>query len=306
VPEGRRGFAYGVLAYAIWGLFPLYWPLLEPAGALEILAHRIVWSAVVVTLVVAVAGSLGDVHRLPRRAIGRLTLAAFFIAVNWGVYIYGVNSHHVVETSLGYFINPLLTVALGVLVLHERLRGVQWAALGLGLLAVIVITIDYGRPPWIALVLASSFGTYGLIKKQVGVPAAQGLVVESGTLALPAIIVIAALQANGSGTWTGHGPDHQAWLALAGVVTAVPLLFFAGAAARLPLSTLGVLQYLTPTLQLLIGVYVQHEPMPVSRLIGFVLVWVALIMLTADGWRHRGRPTYDPGTLPKPVTADVS
>lgn len=303
--EERRGFAYGVLAYAIWGLFPLYWPLLEPAGALEILAHRIVWSAVVVTLVVAVAGSLGEVRRLPRRALGRLTVAALFIAVNWGVYIYGVNSHHVVETSLGYFINPLLTVALGVLVLRERLRRVQWAALGLGLLAVLVITVAYGRPPWIALVLACSFGTYGLIKKQVGVPAAQGLVVESSTLALPAIVVIVVLQARGSGTWTGHGPDHQAWLALAGVVTAVPLLFFAGAASRLPLSTLGVLQYLTPTLQLLIGVYVQHEPMPVSRLIGFVLVWIALIVLTVDGWRHRGRPTREPRAVPEPVTADV-
>jgi chloramphenicol-sensitive protein RarD len=305
VLEERRGFAYGVLAYAIWGLFPLYWPLLEPAGALEILAHRIVWSAVVVTLVVAVAGSLADVRRLPRRALALLALAAFFIAVNWGVYIYGVNSHHVVETSLGYFINPLLTVALGVLVLRERLRRVQWVALALGLLAVLVITVDYGRPPWIALVLACSFGTYGLIKKQVGVPAAHGLVVESGTLALPAIILIAALQANGNGTWTGHGPDHQAWLALAGVVTAVPLLFFAGAASRLPLSTLGVLQYLTPTLQLLIGVYVQHEPMPASRLVGFVLVWVALIMLTTDGWRHRTRPLADPRTTPRPVTADV-
>jgi chloramphenicol-sensitive protein RarD len=253
----------------------------------------------------AAAGSLGEVRRLPRRALGRLTIAAFFIAVNWGVYIYGVNSHHVVETSLGYFINPLLTVALGVLVLRERLRRVQWAALALGLLAVIVITVDYGHPPWIALVLACSFGTYGLIKKQVGVPAAHGLVVESGSLALPAIVVIAVLEANGSGTWTGHGPDHQAWLALAGVVTAVPLLFFAGAASRLPLSTLGVLQYLTPTLQLLIGVYVQHEPMPVSRLIGFVLVWVALAVLTTDGWRHRARPLSDRRTLPRPVAADV-
>jgi chloramphenicol-sensitive protein RarD len=296
---------YGVLAYALWGLFPLYWPLLEPAGALEILAHRIAWSAVVVTLVVAVAGHLGAVRRLPRRALGRLALAAFFIAVNWGVYIYGVNSHHVVETSLGYFINPLLTVALGVLVLRERLRRVQWAALALGLLAVIVITIDYGRLPWIALVLAGSFGTYGLIKKQVGVPAAQGLVVESGTLALPAIIVIAVLEANGSGTWTGHGSDHQAWLALAGVVTVVPLLFFAGAASRLPLSTLGVLQYLTPTLQLLIGVYVQHEPMPLSRLIGFALVWSALIMLTADGWRHRSRQVRPGRPSREPVTAEI-
>ncbi len=304
--DGRRGFAYGVLAYAIWGLFPLYWPLLEPASALEILAHRIVWSAVVVTLVVAVGGTLGQVRRLPRRALGRLSLAAVFIAINWGVYIYGVNSHHVVETSLGYFINPLLTVALGVLVLRERLRRIQWVALALGLLAVVVITADYGRLPWIALTLAASFGTYGLIKKQVGVPAAQGLVVESGTLALPAIIVIAVLQANGSGTWTGHGPDHQAWLALAGVVTAVPLLFFAGAAARLPLTTLGVLQYLTPTLQLLIGVYVQHEAMPASRLVGFVLVWLALILLTADGWRHRGVRMAAARPVTEPVTADVS
>jgi chloramphenicol-sensitive protein RarD len=305
VHEERRGFAYGVLAYAFWGLFPLYWPLLEPAGPLEILAHRIIWSALVVALVVAVTGHLAEMRRMPRRAVHRLTLAAFIIAVNWGVYIYGVNSHQVVETSLGYFINPLITVALGVLVLKERLRRVQWVALGFGLLAVIVITVDYGRPPWIALVLACSFGTYGLIKKQVGVPAAQGMLVESGTLALPAIILIAVLGATGRGTWTGHGPDHQALLALAGVVTAVPLLLFAGAAARLPLTTLGVLQYLTPTLQLLIGVYVQHEPMPVSRLIGFVLVWIALIILTADGWRHRGRLVQDQRAMPVPVTADV-
>ena len=231
MPEARRGFVYGVLAYAFWGLFPLYWPLLEPASPLEILAHRIIWSAIVVTIVVAVSGHLRKVLQLPRRALGRLALAAFFIAINWGVYIYGVNSHHVVETSLGYFINPLVTVVLGVVVLRERLRRVQWAALGLGLLAVIVITIDYGRPPWISLVLACSFGTYGLIKKQVGVPAAPGLVVESSTLVLPALIVIAVLEANGSGTWTGHGPDHLALLALAGVVTAVPLLLFAGAAS---------------------------------------------------------------------------
>ena len=307
MPEGRRGFAYGVLAYAIWGAFPLYWPLLEPAGALEILAHRIVWSAVVVTLVVAAGGRLGELRRLPRPALLRLTAAAVFIAVNWGTYIYGVNTHHVVETSLGYFINPLLTVALGVLVLRERLRRIQWAALGLGLVAVVVITVDYGHPPWIALVLALSFGTYGLLKKQVGVPAAQGLVVEAGTLTLPALVLIAVLEASGSGTWTGHGPDHQAWLALSGVVTAVPLLFFAGAASRLPLSTLGLLQYLTPSLQLAIGVFVQHEPMPASRLAGFVLVWAALAVLTVDGWRHRPRPRAGQATCePDPPASVVS
>jgi chloramphenicol-sensitive protein RarD len=290
VPEGRRGLAYGILAYLIWGAFPLYWPLLEPAGALEILAHRVIWSAVVVTAVVAATGQLGAVRRLPRRALARLGLAAVFIAVNWGTYIYGVNHHHVVETSLGYFINPLLTVALGVVLLRERLRRVQWMALGLGLLAVAVITVDYGRPPWLALILAVSFGSYGLIKKQVGVPAAQGLVVESATLALPALIVIALLEAHGSGTWTGHGPGHDVMLATSGVVTAVPLLFFAGAASRLPLSTMGLLQYLTPSLQLIVGVFVRNEPMPASRLIGFVLVWVALAILSVDGWRHRARP----------------
>jgi chloramphenicol-sensitive protein RarD len=303
--QTRSGFVAGVAAYLLWGLFPLYWPLLEPAKPVEILAHRIVWSVVVLAVVLVATTGFRWARHIGRRRALLLAGAAALITVNWGVYIYGVNSHHVVETSLGYFINPLLTVALGVLILRERLRRVQWAALGLGLLAVVVITIDYGRPPWIALVLACSFGTYGLIKKQVGVPAAQGLVVESGTLALPAIIVIAVLEANGSGTWTGHGADHQTWLALAGVVTAVPLLFFAGAASRLPLTTLGVLQYLTPTLQLLIGVYVQHEPMPVSRLIGFLLVWSALIMLTADGWRHRSRSVRDPSPIREPVTADV-
>jgi chloramphenicol-sensitive protein RarD len=307
VSSSRRGFIYGLLAYLIWGLFPLYWPLLEPANAEEILAHRIVWSAVAVTILLIVTRQFRAVRALPPATIRRLCLAGAVVAVSWGVYIYGVNSHHVVETSLGYFINPLVTVVLGVAILDERLRRVQWCAVALGVVAVVVITIDYGRPPWISLILAGSFGTYGLIKKQVAAAPAPGLFVESMTLAVPALTVIVALQLSGHGTWSGHGSGHVALLATSGVVTAVPLLLFAGAAHRLPLVTLGLLQYLTPTLQLLVGVVVRHEPMPPSRLAGFLLVWAALAVLTVDGLRlartrpNRPRPDPDPAMSAMPL-----
>jgi len=289
VDTGRRGLAYGFAAYLLWGLFPLYWPLLEPAGALEILSHRILWSAVVVAVLLAARGRLRGLRRLPPGAALRLTLAGGIIAVNWGAYIWGVINSHVVETSLGYFINPLVSVALGVVLLHERLRRLQWFAIGLGTLAVIVLTVDYGRPPWLALLLAGSFGTYGYLKNRVAVGAAEGLLVESSVLAVPALAVLAVLGVHGTLTWSGHGADHDLLLMSAGLVTAVPLLFFAGAARRLPLSTVGLLQYVAPVLQFVTGVLVRHEPMPPGRLAGFALVWVALVILTVDGLHHRSR-----------------
>lgn len=304
--ETRRGLVFGLAAYLLWGAFPLFWPLLEPAGAAEILACRILFSALFVGLGLAVSRRLGRLRRLGRTATLRLAVAGTVVAVNWGGYIWGVNHGHVIEASLGYFINPLLTVALGVLVLGERLRRVQWGALGLGVLAVAVLSVDYGRPPWLALLLAASFGTYGLVKKQVGVPAGEGLFVESGVLALPALAILGVLAARGSATWIGPqaGAGHLALLASAGVVTAVPLLFFAGAASRLPLSTLGLLQYLNPVLQLLVGVFVRHEPLPPGRLAGFALVWVALAVLVADGWRHSARTRAAAAAAPEPVAAD--
>jgi chloramphenicol-sensitive protein RarD len=289
VSEVRRGTLLGFAAYLLWGLFPLYWPLLEPAGAIEILAHRVLWSLVLVGLVLAVRSR--SLRTLPRdrRALRLLVAAAVLIAVNWGVYIWGVNAHHVVETSLGYFVNPLVSVALGVVALGERLRRVQWAAVGLAAAGVVVLTADSGRLPWIALVLATSFGTYGLVKKIVGVPAVEGLVVETAVLTPLALGYVVVGGLFGTTTFTSHGGGHALLLVSAGVVTTIPLLAFAGAAARVPLSRLGLMQYLTPTMQFLIGVLVRHEPLPPGRLAGFVIVWVALALFTADTATHYRR-----------------
>jgi chloramphenicol-sensitive protein RarD len=289
----RRGTAYGAAAYLIWGLFPLYFPLLEPAGAVEIMSHRIVWSLVVVAGVLAVTRNWAWVRPLlsDRRTLGAMSVAAVLIAANWALYIWAVNSEHVVETSLGYFITPVVLVLIGVVVLHERLRPVQWAAIGLGTVAVLVLTVDYGRPPWIALGLAGSFATYGLIKKRVGatVGAVQSLTVETAVLVLPAVAYLLTLEGRGDGHFGHVGAGHSLLLASAGVATAVPLLLFASAARRVPLSTLGLLQYLAPVLQFLIGVLVYDESMPASRLAGFALVWVALAVLSVDGVRNADR-----------------
>jgi len=289
VNEERRGTLLGVAAYLMWGLFPLYWPLLEPAGALEILAHRIVWSLVAVVLLLLVTGrSLRSLPRA-RRQVLLLVAAAVLIGINWGVYIWGVNNEHVVETSLGYFINPLVSVGLGVIVLGERLRRLQWAAVGVAAVGVGVLTVAAGQPPWIALVLAASFGTYGLVKRVVGVGAIEGLVVETTALTPVAVLFLAITASQGHGNFTSHGPGHALLLTSAGFVTAVPLLAFAGAAARVPLNRLGLLQYLTPTIQFLIGVFVRHEAVSTGRLAGFLLVWAALALFTVDTATHHRR-----------------
>jgi len=228
VTSSRRGLAYGATAYLLWGLFPLFWPLLKPANAVEILAHRIVWSLVVVVVILAVQRRwrwIGAIVRQPRR-LALLAAAAVLIGVNWATYIYGVNSGQIVETSLGYFINPLVTVLLGVVVLQERLRAVQWGALAIGAVAVLVLALDYGRVPWIALILAFSFGTYGLIKKVISMDAVQGLTVETAALFVPALAYLLFI---GGGTFAHSGAGHMGLLASAGVVTAIPLLFGGGA-----------------------------------------------------------------------------
>ena len=287
--EARRGTAYGAGAYLIWGLFPLYWPLLEPAGPVEVLAHRVLWSLLVVAVLLAVLRRWREVVDAvrDRARLWRLTAAAVVIGVNWGTYIHGVNSGQVVETSLGYFVNPLVTVLLGVLVLGERLRPAQWAALGVAGLAVAVLTVENGRPPWIALALACSFGAYGLLKKTAGVGAVEGLAVETAVLAPLAAGYLLLL--GPAGTVPGEGGGHALLLASAGVVTAVPLLLFGAAATRVPLTTLGLLQYLAPSLQFVVGVVVRHEPMGGLRLAGFVLVWAALAGFTLDLLHARRR-----------------
>ncbi|GAB3067881.1 EamA family transporter RarD [Micromonospora schwarzwaldensis] len=287
----RLGYLYGIGAYLLWGFFPIYLKLLRPAGPVEILAHRIIWSVAFVALLLAAMRHVSFLRALARRprALAGIAFAAALIAVNWGTYIYGVNSDRVVETALGYFINPLVSVLFGVLALRERLRPTQWAALGVGALAVAVLTADYGRLPWLALTLAFSFAGYGLVKKQLGLPAAEGLFVESAVLALPALAYLGWLSARGDSTFGHVSAGHTALLVLAGAATAIPLLLFAGAANRLPLSTVGMLQYLAPILQLGCGVLIFHEPMPPARLAGFALVWLALLVFTVDALRHTRR-----------------
>ncbi|WP_309134286.1 EamA family transporter RarD [Cellulomonas sp.] len=288
-PDRRAGLAAGVAAYLLWGALPLYFPLLSPAGAVEIIAHRVVWSLLFCLVLLLATRTWGVFVALLRdgRLLARLTLAAVLLAVNWLVFVHGVTTGHVVDAALGYFINPLVTVGLAVLVLGERLRPVQWVALGLGAGAVVVITAGLGRLPWIALTLAGSFGVYGLIKSSVGarVPALPGLAAETAVLVPVAVGYLGWLHATGSGTWGAHGTWHAVGLAGSGVLTAVPLLLFNSAARRLPLSVVGMLQYLAPVLQLAIGVLVAGEEMPPARWWGFGLVWLALVVLTVDGLR---------------------
>jgi chloramphenicol-sensitive protein RarD len=282
------GVVAGLGAYALWGLFPLYFPLLEPAGGLEIVAHRVLWSLLFVGILLTVLRRWAHVRALvtDRRRLLVLLGAAVLIAGNWLVFVYGVNSGHVVETSLGYFINPLVSVLLGVVVFSERLRRLQWLAVAIATVAVVVLTVDYGRPPWIALALALTFGLYGLMKKLVRTEAAPGLFVETALVALPAAAVLGFAHSAGDGTFGNAGTGHALLLASSGVATAIPLLLFAAAARRIPLSTVGLLQYLTPSMQLAIGVFVYGEPMPPARLAGFAIVWVALAVFTVDTLRH--------------------
>ncbi|MFF5018526.1 EamA family transporter RarD [Streptomyces sp. NPDC001165] len=290
--EHRTGLLNGFAAYGMWGLVPLFWPLMKPAGALEILAHRMVWSLVFVAVALLVMRRwawAGELLRQPRR-LGLIALAAAVITVNWGVYIWAVNAGHVVETSLGYFINPLVTIAMGVLILKERLRPVQWAAVGVGVAAVVVLTVGYGRPPWISLCLAFSFATYGLVKKKVALGGIESLAAETAIQFLPALVFLLWLTAHGRSTFASEGAGHTALLASTGIVTALPLVCFGAAAIRVPLSTLGLLQYLAPVFQFLLGVLYFHEEMPAARWAGFALVWLALILLTTDALRAARRP----------------
>jgi chloramphenicol-sensitive protein RarD len=291
VPEQRRGFAFGVAAYLLWGGFPLYWPLLEPAGALEILAHRVLWSLVTMAVLV-VALRRGPFLRAllrDRRTVLILAVAAAFVTVNWATYIWGVNNGRVVETSLGYFINPLVTVLMGVFVLGERLRPLQWGAMAIAAAAVGVLSLDYGRPPYVALVLAFSFGIYGLAKKTANVGAVESLALETALIAPLAGAYVAWLSVTGASNFGAHGPGHALLLMSSGLVTAVPLICFGAAAIRVPLVTLGLLQYLAPVLQFALGVLWFHEDMTGGRWAGFILVWVALAIFTYEVTTHHRR-----------------
>lgn len=280
--EDSTGLLAGVGAYLIWGMFPIFFGLLAPAGSLEVLAHRMVWTVLLMLGVLAVLGRLGSLRGMGARAWGLVSAATVAIGINWGVYIYAVTSGHVVEAALGYFVNPLVSVLLGVVLFRERLRPAQIAALVLAAVAVVVITVDYGRPPIVALTLALSFALYGVIKKVVPLDPRTSLTAE-GVVAAPfAVGYLVVLAATGTGSFLGNGVGHSLLLMAAGPVTAVPLLLFGVAAQRIPLTTLGILQYLTPVLQMMWGVVVMHEVMPPSRWVGFALIWVALVVFTTD------------------------
>lgn len=289
----RAGLPLAFGAFGIWGFLPLFFPLLEPASPLEIVAHRVVWSLLFCTILVLATRRAGELRAVlgDRRMLVSLGLASVLLAANWLVFVIAVLTGHTVDASLGYYINPIVTVALAVLVLRERMRRAQWVALGFGTAAVVVITVGYGTVPWIALALAASFGLYGLAKNRVGrtVGAVTGLAVETLVLTPAALGFLVWVHASGAGSFGAHGAPHAAILASSGVVTAMPLLLFAGAARRLPLSVVGLVQYLTPTMQLLVAVLVFHEQMPAARWWGFALVWVALTVLAVDGWRTARR-----------------
>lgn len=287
----RQGLFAAAAAYFIWGLFPLYWKLLTQVPALEIMAHRIVWCAVFVALWLSLREGWGWVRGLSPRLMMLLVGSATLISGNWWLYIWAVNSGHVVETSLGYFINPLVSVLLGVVVLGERLNQRQWLAVAIATVGVLWLSAQVGRPPWIALALAMSFGGYGLIRKIAVVPSVQGLMVESGLLFLPALAILAWRGHQGLGAFGHLQPTIDTLLVVAGLVTALPLVLFAYGARRIPLSMVGILQYLAPTLQLACGVLVFHEPFTAAQAWGFSCIWAALVIYAADGlWRSRKLP----------------
>lgn len=288
--ELRRGTIFAFLAYGIWGLFPLYFHALEPSGAFEILAHRILWTMLFCVVVLVVRRDFAWVSTVVRRPklLGGLTLAALLIAVNWVVYVLAVITGRTYAAALGYFLNPIVTVGLGVFVLRERLRPMQWAAVTVGAVAAVYLTVAGGEFPWIAVTLAFSFAFYGLVKKKVGasLDAMHSLTVETLVLSPVAVGVLLWLGVQGTTTFGEHGATHTSLLVAAGVVTAIPLLFFAAAARRIPLVTIGLIQFLTPMLQLLIGVVLLGEHVTGALWVGFGIVWIALVLLTIDSLRQ--------------------
>ena len=282
----RIGLVYAVSAYALWGFLPIYFIALAPTGPVEIVAWRVLLSLVFCAVLIAVTRTWRAFVALlrDRRVVLVMGVAGALIFVNWLTYVYAALSDQVVEAALGYFINPIVTVFLGVLVLRERLNAVQWIAVGISIVAVVVLAVGYGQLPWIALVLAFSFGFYGLIKKRVGprVDAVSGLTLETAWLAPLAGVLLVVVGATTGLTIGSQGAWHTVLLLGAGAVTAIPLLLFAAASRRLPLIYMGFIQYFAPFIQFLVGVVVLQEPMPLERWIGFGLVWVALVVLTFD------------------------
>ena len=281
--KNKLGLLFGVSAYSLWGAFPLYWPLLEPANPLEIVSHRAVWTLVFCFIVLAATKALKSTLATLKRpkVAAKLFLSSLLISINWLVYIWATNNEHVVEASLGYYINPLIIIGFGVILLKEKMRPLQWAAVTIATIGVLVLTIDYGRLPWIAFALAFSWGSYGLIKKQLGLGALEGLAIETFISSFFYLGYLIYIGNQGTGQF-GHSWGLTLLLMSAGAITAIPLLLFNGSATRLPFTTIGLLQYITPTLQFSVGVWIRHEDMPTARWIGFLIIWVSLTTLAFD------------------------
>ena len=281
--EHSLGLIFGIGSYVLWGLFPLYWPLLQPANPLEIVSHRAVWTLVFCLIVLALSKQLHSTIAIVKRPkiMAGLFLTTILVSINWLTYIWATNNGHVVEAALGYYINPLIIIAFGVLLLREKMRPLQWLAVGIAAVGVTILTIDYGRLPWVAISLALSWGTYGLVKKKLDLGALNGLAIETLISLIPYAGYLIYLGNQGTGQF-GQKPGLTILLISAGAVTAIPLLLFNGSTTRLPYSTIGLLQYITPTIQFSIGVWIRHEDMPAARWIGFIVIWLALLALATD------------------------
>jgi chloramphenicol-sensitive protein RarD len=281
-----KGILNGIVAYALWGFFPIYWKLLQKVPALQVIGHRIGWSFILLIAFIWLTKQWKDFRSaaLTSKNIGIYSIAAVLLTINWLVYVWGVNAGFILETSLGYFINPLLSVLLGVIFLRERLRLVQWIPVALAAAGVLYLTIAYGRLPWIALTLAFTFGFYGFVKKLAPLGSLYGLTLETGIVFPIALIYLAVVEFTNSGAFLHDSALIDILLIGAGLVTTIPLLMFASAAKQIPLTVVGILQYIAPTLQFLIGVLIYHEPFDQSRLVGFGLVWLALILFSAESY----------------------
>ena len=282
----NKGILYGIGAYVLWGFFPIYWKFLHPVPALQVIGHRIGWSFIMLAVYVLITKQWQDFRSVAFKAktIGMYSIAAVLLSINWLIYVWGVNAGFIVETSLGYFINPLLSVLLGVIFLRERLRPMQWIPVGLAAVGVIYLTFVYGRLPWIALSLAFSFGFYGFVKKLSPLGSLYGLTLETGIVFPVALIYLVVVGVNGTGAFFHAGSLIDLFLIGAGIVTTIPLLMFASAAKQIPLTLVGLLQYIAPTLQFLIGVFVYKESFDFSHFIGFAIVWVALIFFAVESY----------------------
>lgn len=298
----KKGLIFVFSAYALWGFFPIYFKFLHEAPALQIMAHRVTWSFIFLVFLIALRKEFSQIVKsFTKKIILTYTIAGILLAINWLTYVWGVNAGFVVETSLGYFINPLVSVVLGVVFLKEKLRKLQWIPVFLAAIGVIYLAIDHGSLPWIALVLASTFGTYGLIKKIAPLPSIHGLTIETGAVLIPAVIFLLFVQFNGTAAFGHTSPRTTFLLTLSGIITAIPLILFASGAPKVPLTTIGILQYIAPTIQFLIGVFIYDEPFTTGKLIGFSIVWIALIIFTVEGLTNGYRSNH----VLKPVEVRV-